>query len=110
MDTPKGAPEDLAPDLLCIQTNFSIGEDNEFLKFEKKNPIKNDSSEKILLQHGDLDIYSEHELKAGIKSVLFSTFWNHRLGLFLNRDAVCDLINVALAVPPTCPMPNSLDF
>lgn len=42
--------------------------------------------------------------------MLISTFWNHRLVAFHNRDAICDLRNVALAVPPSCPVPNSLDF
>lgn len=30
--------------------------------------------------------------------------------MFLNRDAIYKLIYVAHAVPPTCPMPNSLEF
>lgn len=42
--------------------------------------------------------------------MLSLTFWNHRLVLFLNRDAISDLINVALAVPPTCHIPDNLDF
>lgn len=42
--------------------------------------------------------------------MLSLTFLNHRLVLFLNRDAVSDLINVALAVPLTCHIPNDLDF
>lgn len=62
----------------------------------------------MTLQHGDLNICSEHELKVGIKSVIISTFWNHKLVMFLNRDANCGLVNVALAVPSTNPMHNSL--
>lgn len=42
--------------------------------------------------------------------MLSLTFLNHRLVLFLNRDAVSDLINVALAVPLTCHITNDLDF
>lgn len=94
-------------DVLCIQTNFRVGEGNEFLKTEKK---KNASSEKMFLQHRGLAIYSEHEVKVGIKSVLSLTFWNHRLVLFLNRDAISDLINVALAVPLACHIPDHLHF
>ena len=42
--------------------------------------------------------------------MLSLTFWNHRLVLFLNRDAISDLINVAVVVPLTCHIPDHVDF
>lgn len=67
MDTPKGALEDPAPEIFSAFRHIGRGEDNEFLEIEKNHKtIKNASSEKILPQHRDLDIYSEHELNIGI--------------------------------------------